>query len=358
MNFQMTLNADAKVRPTNRISRFLKSKLWGIAAAATIMGAMGAGSASAQTLTGAGATFPYPLYAKWFDAYKKATGVSINYQAIGSGGGIKQLKAGTVDFGASDAPVSNAELKTFRGRVIHIPTTAGAVCLAYNLPGIGKGLRLDGSTLTAIYLGNIRRWNDPRITKLNPGVRLPSLPIVTAHRSDSSGTSAIFTSYLSAVNPSWKQKVGEGKSVNWPVGLGGKGNSGVAGIIKQTKGAIGYVELAYVMQNKLSYAALKNRSGKFIMPSLAATTAAGKAYIGAMKKDVRASTVNAPGANSYPIAAFTYILIYADKNNTPTGKQITRFLRWAMTSGQKYTPSLLYAPLPNEIVQINMQHLK
>lgn len=358
MNFQTTLNADAKMRPTNRISRFLKSKLLGVVAVATIMGAMGTSSASAQTLTGAGATFPYPLYAKWFDAYRKATGVKINYQAIGSGGGIRQMKAGTVDFGATDAPVSNTELKTFRGRVVHIPTVAGAVCLAYNLPGIGKGLRLDGSTLTAIYMGNIKRWNDPRITKINAGKKLPNLPIVVAHRSDSSGTSAIFTSYLSAVNPTWKQKVGDGKSVNWPVGLGGKGNSGVAGIIKQTKGAIGYVELAYVMQNKLSYAALKNRSGKFIMPSLAATTAAGKAYVGAMKKDVRTSTVNAPGANSYPIAAYTYILFDASKNNTATGKQITRFLRWAMTSGQSYASGLLYAPLPKEIVQINIQHLK
>jgi phosphate transport system substrate-binding protein len=358
VNFQTTLNADVKVRPTNRISRFLKSKLWGIAAAATIMGAMGASSASAQTLTGAGATFPYPLYAKWFDAYKKATGVSINYQAIGSGGGIKQLKAGTVDFGASDAPVSNAELKEFRGRVIHIPTTAGAVCLAYNLPGVGKGLRLDGNVIAGIYLGQITRWNDARITKLNSGKRLPNLPIVTAHRSDSSGTSNIFTSYLSAVNSTWRTRVGTGKSVNWPVGLGGKGNAGVAGVIRQTPGAIGYVELAYVMQNHLSYAALKNRSGKFIMPSIAATTAAGKGFLGAMKKDIRTSTVNAPGATSYPIAAYTYILVYADKMNTPTGKQINRFLRWAMTTGQQYAPGLLYAPLPKEVVQLNLTHLK
>jgi len=355
VKFTQTNTSDARERPANRISRFIASKLWGIVAAATILCASGAG---AQTLTAAGATFPYPLYAKWFSAYKQATGVSINYQAIGSGGGIKQLKAGTVDFGASDAPVSNAELRTFPGRVVHIPTVAGAVCLAYNLPGIGKGLRLDGSTLTGIYLGQITRWNDARITRLNPGKRLPNLAIVTAHRSDSSGTSNIFTSYLSDVSSTWRQKVGTGKSVNWPVGLGGKGNSGVAGIIRQTRGAIGYVELAYVMQNHLSYAALKNRSGKFIMPSLAATTAAGKAYIGAMKKDIRTSTVNAPGANSYPIAAFTYILIYADKNNTPSGKQIIRFLRWAMTTGQKYAPGLLYAPLPKEIEQINLQHLK
>ena len=314
--------------------------------------------ATETSLTGAGATFPYPLYSKWFDVYGKATGVRINYQSIGSGGGIQQLKAGTVDFGASDAPLSDEEAKAMPGQVLHIPTVAGAVVVAYNLPGVSKGLRLTPDVVAGIYLGHIKRWNDKRIAALNPGVNLPNLAIAVVHRSDGSGTSYIFTSYLAAVNRAWAVRVGAGKSVDWPIGLGGKGNEGVAGLVKQTPGGIGYMELAYATQNRLPYASIRNRAGKYVEPTLASTTAAVAGAVKAMQRDVRVSIVNAPGEGAYPIAGLTYILVYRAQQDREKGRALGGFLSWAIHEGQRYAPALLYAPLPEELVGINERAIK
>lgn len=316
------------------------------------------GAAQAQDLTGAGATFPGPIYAKWFDTYRELTNVSINYQAIGSGGGINQLKAGTVDFGASDAPLSDAEASSMPGEVLHVPTVAGAVSVIYNVPGVPKGLRLSGDALADIFQGQITRWDDNRLKLLNPGVSLPGTAIVVAHRSDSSGTSAIFTNYLSSASPEWKSKVGAGKSVDWPTGIGGKGNDGVAAVVKSTRGGIGYVEHAYAINNKLSYAAIKNRAGKFVGPSLSGVTAAAVDGADEMGRDVRVSIVNRGGAGTYPISGFTYILLYKKDLSTAKGKQVVRFLKWAMGPGQGYAKDLNYAPLPKSVVALNLAHLK
>jgi len=313
---------------------------------------------AATTLTGAGATFPYPIYSKWFDAYEKSAGARINYQSIGSGAGIQQLKVKTVDFGASDAPLSNEEMKSMPGAVIHIPTVAGAVVLTYNVRGIGKGLRLTPEIVSNIFLGNIRRWNDPAIKRVNPRLSLPGQPVYVVHRSDGSGTSFIFTNYLSAVSGQWKTSVGSGKSVAWPTGIGGKGNEGVAGLVKQTPGAIGYVELAYAVQNKLPYAQVRNRAGQFIEPTIQSTTAAANAASAAIKKDIRALIVNSSGKNAYPIAGFTYILLYKNQSDPGEAKALARFLRWAIHDGQKMAKPLLYAPLPAGVVSMNEAALK
>jgi phosphate transport system substrate-binding protein len=323
-----------------------------------LLAAMTAGWAADPSLTGAGATFPYPLYSKWIAVYHEQTGVSINYQSIGSGGGIQQLKAGTVDFGASDAPLSNDEMKAMPGAVVHIPTVAGAVAVIYNVPGVGRGLHLDADTMAGIFLGNIKNWNDRSITRLNPSFRLPNLPIAVIHRSDGSGTSYIFTNYLAAVNGAWKTKVGAGKSVNWPVGLGGKGNEGIASLVRQTPGGIGYVELAYAIQNRLSFAALRNRSGNFIEPNIDSTISTALGAVKAMRKDVRVSIVNSAGADAYPIAGFTYIIVYVNQKDKAKGAATVKFLRWAIHDGQKYASSLLYAPLPADVVKINDAALK
>jgi phosphate transport system substrate-binding protein len=315
-------------------------------------------SLAASSLTGAGATFPYPLYSKWFDVYKREHKVAISYQAIGSGGGIRQLKSGTVDFGASDAPLSNQEAKEMPGAVLHIPTVAGAVVVAYNVPGVQKGLRLTGDVIADMFLGNIKRWNDKRIAAPNPGVNLPNLPIAVVHRSDGSGTSYIFTSYLSAVSRAWAVRVGTGKSVNWPAGMGGKGNDGVAGIVKQTPGAVGYIELAYAEQNELPYACVRNRAGRFIEPTIASTTAAAAGSVKAMQKDVRVSIVNAAGDDAYPIAGFTYLLVYQHSRDADNGRAVQSFLTWAIHDGQKYASPLLYAPLPSEIVALNEARIR
>lgn len=312
---------------------------------------------AASNLTGAGATFPYPIYSKWFSVYA-SQGTQINYQAIGSGGGIQQLKNRTVDFGASDAPLTNADLKSMPGQVLHIPTVAGAVAVVYN--GLPQGIKLNGSTLASIFLGQITRWNDPKIAALNPGVSLPARAISVARRADGSGTTHIFTSYLKSVSPAWATQVGAGKSVNWPVGQGGKGNDGVAGIVKQTPGGIGYVELAYAEQNKLNYAALQNKAGRFILPNVAGVTSAAQASAKAPQKDVRAPIVNASGAASYPISGFTYILVYKNQENKEKGKALVKFLNWAIkgTGGQKYAKPLLYAPLPRAIASINTSKIR
>lgn len=310
------------------------------------------------TLTGAGATFPYPLYSKWFDAYGAATGVRINYQSIGSGAGIQQLKARTVDFGASDAPLSDEEMMSMPSKVVHIPTVAGAVVLTYNVKGVGKGLRLTPEVISGIYLGRIRRWDDPAIKAANPTLNLPAQTIFVAHRSDGSGTSFIFTNYLAAVSSEWKSRVGAGKSVNWPVGVGGKGNEGVAGIVKNTPGAIGYVELAYAVQNDLPYADVKNRAGQFVTPSIESTSAAADGAADAIKKDIRALIVNSPERDAYPIAGFTYVLLYKDQSDAAKAKALVEFLRWAIHDGQEMARPLLYAPLPTSVVAVNDNTLR
>lgn len=336
---------------------------WGLALGAVTVFIAGCGNsqktqtadgagATATALTAAGATFPYPLYAKWFNAYNQKTGIQINYQPVGSGAGIKQIKNQTVDFGASDAPVKDAELKTMPKELLQIPTVAGAVVVAYNLPSLKAPLKLDGETLADIYLGKIKKWNNEKIAALNAGASLPDTGIVVAHRSDGSGTSFIFTSYLSAISPTWQKQVGTGKSVSWPTGTGAKGNSGVAGVVKQTPGALGYVELAYAQQNELPMVSLRNQAGNFVAPSVDATTAAIAGSIEEIKKDVRASIVNAPGEKAYPIAGITYLLVYKDSENEKT---IKTFLEWAMTTGQQMAKELYYAPLPEEMVALNQE---
>lgn len=305
------------------------------------------------TITGAGATFPYPLYSKWFYEYSNShPGVNFNYQSIGSGGGIRQITAGTVDFGASDAPMTDDEMAKLPGPILHVPTAIGAVAVVYNLPGGAGGLRLAPEVLVDIYLGKITKWSDPRIASLNPGFRLPGADIVVATRSDGSGTTDIFTNYLSTVSPGWRAKVGRGKSIRWPVGLGGKGNEGVAGLVKQTPGAIGYVELAYAEQNHMPMAALKNREGAFVLPSIASTTAAAAGAAKTMPADFRVSLVDAPGRDSYGICGFTWLLVYRNQKDPDKGKALVTFLKWAIRDGQKIGPTLDYAPLPKPVAEM------
>jgi phosphate transport system substrate-binding protein len=304
-------------------------------------------AADSLAITGAGATFPYPLYSKWFYDYSNShPGLRFNYQSIGSGGGVRQITAGTVDFGASDAPMTEEELARLPGTIFHIPTAIGAVAVVYNLRGIGSGLKLTPDVLGDIYIGRIARWNDPRIVSLNPGSKLPSTGIVVAHRSDGSGTTDIFTNYLSTVSTGWRAKVGRGKSVNWPVGLGGKGNEGVAGVVKQTPGAVGYVELAYAMQNKMTAAALRNREGNFVLPTLESTSAAAAGASKTMPADFRLTLVDAPGKDSYGICGLTWLLVYKNQKDEAKGKALVAFLKWAIRDGQKMNAPLLYAPLP------------
>jgi phosphate transport system substrate-binding protein len=308
--------------------------------------------AVAQDLTGAGATFPYPLYSKWFNEYATKTGVKINYQSIGSGGGIRQLSEQTVDFGATDAPMSDAELaKAKGGAVLHIPTVLGAVVIIYNLPGLTQPLKLTGDVVAAIFQGQITRWNDARIASQNPGVTLPPTDILVVHRSDGSGTSYVFTDYLSAVSPAWATKPGKGKEVQWPTGLGAKGNEGVAGQVKQTPGAIGYAELAYATQNNLATAAIRNAAGEFTAPSIASATAAAAGAAATLPSgtDYRVSIVNAPGKGVYPISSFTWIIVYQKQTDAAKGRKLVDFLRWALADGQGMASPLDYAPLPESM---------
>lgn len=299
-------------------------------------------------LNGAGATFPYPLYSKWMAEYNRLyPQVRINYQSIGSGGGIRQIVAGTVDFGASDAPMKDAEGKQAPGKLTHVPTTIGSVVVAYNLPGVG-GLNLSGEQLAAIVLGDVKKWNDPRLVEANPDSKLPDQDIAVVFRTDGSGTTAVFTEYLATVSPAFKEKVGAGKSVRWPVGLGAKGNEGVTGQIKSTPGAVGYVELAYATQNKLPTAAIKNRAGRFIAPSSEAASAAASGV--EMPDSLHVSLAEADGEQAYPIAAYTYLLVYEDAKDGPKGQALARFLWWALHDGQKFAQALDYAPLPKSVV--------
>ncbi len=322
-----------------------------LASVAALAGAQG--PTDGADLTGAGATFPYPIYSKWFADYAAKTGVKINYQPIGSGGGIRQLSEQTVDFGASDAPMSDDEMsKAKGGQVLHCPTVLGAVVMTYNVPGLTKPLRLTGEVIADIFLGQITKWNDPKLAALNAGVKLPATDVLVAHRSDGSGTSFIFTDYLTAVSPAWASGPGKGKDVKWPVGLGGKGNDGVAGIVKQTPGAIGYVELAYVKQNKLPYAEVKNAAGQFVAPTIESVTAAAAGAVKALpaSTDYRVSIVNAQGRDAYPMSSFTWILVYASQVDATKGKKLVDCLRWSLHEGEASASTLDYAPLPQNMV--------
>ncbi len=307
-------------------------------------------------LNGAGATFPAVIYSKWFDEYKNMTGVQFNYQAIGSGGGIKQITEGTVDFGATDGPMNDNQLKEAKTKqgteVLHIPTVMGAVVVSYNLPGVKGKLNLDGQTLANIFLGKITKWNDGAISTLNPKTNLPNRPIVVAHRSDGSGTTFIFTDYLTKVNKDWESKVGKGTSVNWPVGLGGKGNDGVAGLIKQTEGSIGYVELAYAVQNKIAYANMKNKEGKFIEATFGSVSAAAEGSSKNMPDDLRVSITDAAGKDSYPISGFTWLLVYQNMKDNAKAEALVKFLKWSMAKGQSFATNLYYAPLPKAVIKM------
>ena len=308
--------------------------------------------AHAQMLmNGAGATFPYPIYSKWFDEYAKVEpSVRINYQSIGSGGGIRQISERTVDFGASDGPMSEEQLKKVPAELFHIPTLLGADVATYNLPS-NPQLRFTGEVLADIFLGKITKWNDDRIKTLNPSSSLPDQPIVVVHRADGSGTTYIWVDYLCKVSKEWEQKVGRGTSVNWPVGLGAKGNEGVAGQIKNTPGALGYVELAYAIQSKMPAGLVKNQAGKFVEPTIESTTAAAAGAAKNMPADFRVSITDAPGGDVYPVASFTWLLVYKDQPNQAKGKALVKFPWWAIHDGQKYPPTLLYAPLPAPVVK-------
>jgi phosphate transport system substrate-binding protein len=311
-------------------------------------------SLTAQSLTGAGATFPNPIYTKWFDAYSKKTGVRINYQSIGSGGGIRQFTEGTVDFGASDGPMNESQIQAVNGNVLHVPTVLGAVAVTYNLPSLGETkLKFDGNLLVDIFMGRVTKWNDAKIAALNPGVKLPDIDLIVVHRSDGSGTTYVFTDYLNKFSREWKDKVGYATSVNWPTGLGGKGNEGVTQQVKQTEGALGYVELIYAISNNLPYAQVKNASGNFIAPSLETVTSAAAGAKLEKNTDFRVSITNAPGAQAYPIASFTWLLVKKDNKDAAKGKLIRDFLAWMISpEAQKMASELHYAPLPSPVVSL------
>jgi phosphate transport system substrate-binding protein len=310
----------------------------------------------ALLINGAGASFPYPIYSKWFDEYHKNNGsLQINYQSVGSGAGIKQVTEGTVDFGASDGPMNDDQIKAFQDKhgfaILHFPTVLGAAVPTYNVPGVTEALKFTPEALGGIFLGTVTKWNDPAIADANKGVKLPANDIVVVHRSDGSGTTYIWTDYLSKVSDNWKNKVGKGTSVNWPVGLGGKGNEGVTGLIKQTPNSIGYVELIYAAQNSVPYGSVKNSSGNFVKADLAGVSEAAAAAAKTMPDDFRVSITNAPGKKAYPISSFTWLLIPAKFSDVGKRDAIKGFLKWALTDGQNYAENLSYAKLPAEVVK-------
>ena len=332
-------------------------KRFAIAAAVAVASA----TLTAQTvqITGAGATFPYPIYSKWFSAYNKLhPNVQINYQSIGSGGGIRQVTNRTVFFGATDGPMTPDQLLAAPGKILHFPTVLGADVPVYNLAGVTTQLKFSGPLLADIFLGKITKWNDQAIATLNPGVSLPGTDITVVHRSDGTGTTYIWVDYLSKVSPEWKKRVGVNTSVNWPVGVGGKGNEGVAGLVKQTPGSIGYVELIYASQTKISYGAVQNTAGKFVTASTQSVTAAAAAAAKQMPADFRVSITNAPGEGAYPISSFTWLLLYEDPKDKAQGKIMVDFMKWALTDGQKFASELGYAPLPQSVVDMEMKALQ
>ncbi len=334
---------------------------WRLAAAGACVLALGASlAAQKMQITGAGATFPFPIYSKWFSEYNKLhPNVEINYQSVGSGAGIRQLQNQTVFFGATDGPMTNDQLAAAPGRVLHLPTVLGAVVPIYNVPGVSAELKFTGALLADIFLGKITRWNDAAIAELNAGVTLPNTEITTAHRSDGSGTTYIWVDYLAKVSPEWKQKVGVATSVNWPNGLGGARNDGVAALVKQTPGAIGYVELIYAEQNKIAYGPVQNMAGQFVKASLASTTAAAAEAAAKMPADFRVSITNAPGQAAYPIASFTWLLLFESPGDKAKAKTMVEFMQWALGPvGQKFAADLGYAPLPAQVVKLELEALK
>ena len=327
-------------------------------APACVLALVAGASAQTMRINGAGATFPYPIYSKWFSEYNKlhAT-VEINYQSIGSGGGIQQVAKQTVFFGATDGPMTPEQMQSAPGRILHFPTVLGAVVPVYNLPGVTAELKFSGAVLADMFLGRITKWNDPAIANLNAGVRLPATDITVAHRADGSGTTYIWVDYLAKVSPGWKSKVGVATSVNWPTGVGGRGNEGVAGLVKQTPGALGYVELIYALQNKIAYGFVQNAAGEFVKASVPAVTAAAAAAAAQMPADFRVSITNAPGKGVYPIASFTWILLYENAKDKAQAKTMVDFMKWALSDGQKYCADLGYAPLPEAVVKLEMAAL-
>jgi phosphate transport system substrate-binding protein len=314
---------------------------------------------AAPQINGAGATFPFPIYSKWFSEYNKLhPDIEINYQSLGSGAGIRQLTAQTVFFGATDGPMSNEQLLAAPGRILHFPTVLGAVVPVYNIDGVSAELKFTGPLLADIFLGKITKWNDPAIAKVNPGVSLPGTDINVVHRSDGSGTTYIFCDYLAKVSPEWKKRVGVSTAVNWPVGLGGKGKEGVAGLVKQTPGAIGYVELIYALQSKISYGSVQNLSGAFVRASVDGVTTAAAAAASQMPADFRVSITNAPGATAYPISSFTWLLLYESPKDKQAAKTMVDFMKWALTDGQRYCADLGYAPLPDSVVKLELEAVK
>ena len=327
-------------------------RIWmSLTGAACLAVALGTPARAQLQLNGAGATFPYPIYSKWFNVYQQVDpSVRFNYQSIGSGGGIKQITEQTVDFGASDGPMTDEQLSAAPGHLLHFPTVMGAVVLTYNAEGVPTGLKLTPDAVAGIFLGKITKWNDPALTAANPGVSLPARDIIVIHRSDGSGTSFIFTDYLSKVSKEWNNRVGKGTSVNWPLGLGGKGNEGVTGLVKQTPFSMGYVELIYALSNELPYADVKNSAGSFVKPSLDSVTAAAAGFAQSMPDDFRVSITNAPGAQAYSISGMTWLLVYEKQKDVEKGKKLVQFLDWMMREGQKSAAALGYAPLPESVI--------
>jgi phosphate transport system substrate-binding protein len=341
-----------------QVSRFSRRHaLAAIAAALTVSAASATLVAQAQ-INGAGATFPNPIYSKWFSEYAKIKpGVQINYQSLGSGAGIRQLTNQTVFFGATDGPMTTDQLQAAPGKILHLPTVLGAVVPVYQLQGVSAELKFTGPLLADIFLGKVVKWNDPAIAKVNAGVKLPDTDITVVHRSDGSGTSYIWVDYLAKVSPEWKKRVGVSTAVKWPVGLGGKGNEGVAGLVKQTPGSIGYVELIYALQNKIAFGAVQNANGEFVKASIPAVTAAAAAAAKSMPADFRVSITNAPGAGVYPISSFTWLLLYENPKDKVQSKAMVEFMKWALTDGQKMATELGYAPLPAEVVKLEQAAL-
>ncbi len=341
-----------------QVSRFTRRyALAAIAATLTVSAASVTLLAQAQ-INGAGATFPNPIYSKWFSEYAKIKpGVLINYQSLGSGAGIRQLTNQTVFFGATDGPMTTDQLQAAPGKILHLPTVLGAVVPVYQLAGVSAELKFTGPLLADIFLGKVVKWNDPAIAKVNPGVKLPDTDITVVHRSDGSGTSYIWVDYLAKVSPEWKKNVGVSTAVKWPVGLGGKGNEGVAGLVKQTPGSIGYVELIYAIQNKIAFGAVQNANGEFVKASIPAVTAAAAAAAKSMPADFRVSITNAPGAGVYPISSFTWLLLYENPKDKAQSKAMVEFMKWALTDGQKMATDLGYAPLPAEVVKLEQAAL-
>ncbi len=352
----------------------MKLRLVGIACALAVAAGCSGGSAPPATeraggaassgdtgtqINGAGATFPNPLYSKWFSEYNKLhPGVRINYQPLGSGAGIRQLTSRTVFFGASDQPMKDDQLQGAPGKILHFPTVLGAVVPIYNLPDVSQQLKFTGPLLADIVLGKVKKWNDPAIVKLNPGVKLPTTDITLVHRSEGSGTTFIFADYLGKVSPEFKKTVGVDASLKWPVGVGGKGNEGVSGLVQQTPGSLGYVELVYALQNKISVGAVQNSAGAFVVPSVASVTAAAAGAAANMPPDFRVSITNAPGADAYPISSFTWILLYEDPSDKAQAATMKAFMGWALTDGQKMAPELGYASLPQQVVDMETKALE